>query len=317
MSKHNLKTNSKSVFLSIIIPVFNEEENINPLYHKTISSLKNRGYKYEIIFIDDGSTDKTLQNLLILQKNDGKLRIVKFPANRGKSDSYTIGFKLAKGDMIITMDGDLQDDPAEINKFVEKMEEGYDAVIGWKYKGKGLPSYIFNKFESLITGIPIHDFNCPFKAFRKSILKDFNIYGELYRFIPILLHKKGFKVGEIKIENYPRIYGKSKYGLEKFMRGLMDFLTVLFITKYKNSPLHFFGFVGGMFVLTGLSLDAFLTIRGIFFTGRIGHLALLLMGIFLIIVGFQFLSVGLLGELIISGRERNISYSEHINKNPK
>jgi len=314
MSKHNLKTNTKSVFISVIIPVFNEEGNISPLYHKTISSLKNSDYKYEIIFIDDGSTDNTLKNLLILQENDNKLRVVKFPTNHGKSDSYSIGFKLAKGDIIVTMDGDLQDNPDEIYKFVEKIEEGFDAVIGWKYKGKGFPSYVFNKFESLITGIRIHDFNCPFKAFRKNILKDFNIYGELYRFIPILLHKKGFKIGEIKVENYPRIHGKSKYGMEKFMRGFMDFLTVLFITKYKDSPLHFFGFVGGMFVLTGLSIDAFLTIRGIFFTGRIGHSALLLMGIFLIIVGFQFLSIGLIGELFISGKEHNILYSEQYPK---
>lgn len=303
-------TNNKSTFLSIIIPVLNEEENVIPLYKKILESLENSGYELEILFIDDGSTDNTLQNLLNLQKADKRLRIIRFMSNKGKSDSYTIGFKLAKGDIIITMDGDLQDDPAEIHKFTEKIQSGYDIVNGWKYSGKGAPSYIFNKFVSLVTGIHLHDFNCPYKAFRKNTLKNLNIYGDLYRFIPVLLFKEGWKIGEIKIENYPRTHGKSKYGFEKFIRGFLDFLAVLFIIKYRYSPLHFFGSVGSVFMLTGFSIDAFLTIQGLFFTGRIGHFALLMMGLFLIIVGFQLLTVGLLGELFISGKKRDISYSE-------
>ena len=209
------------------------------------------------------------------------------------------------------MDGDLQDDPNEIPSFLAALDKGADLVVGWKYKGKGskgrtMPSKIFNFFLHILTVLNVNDSNCPFRAMRKEVAKNLNIYGELYRFIPYLAFQKGYKVEEIKVENYPRQFGTSKYGVSRFFNGLMDLMTVLFITRYSKSPLHFFGIPGLVSLVSGLAIDSFLVLRGLFVTGRIGHTALLLMGVMLILLGVQLFSIGLLGELFITSRKSEL-----------
>lgn len=294
--------------ISIIIPVFNEEKNVPILGEKLVGSPALVGRSWEAVFIDDGSTDNTFQELKKLKEKVPQIRIIRFGINAGKAAAYSAGFQLADGNIIITMDGDLQDDPAEIPSFLAELEKGADLVVGWKYRGKGstgktIPSKIFNGLLSILTGLKIKDSNCPFRAMRKEVAKGVNIYGDLYRFIPYLAFQKGYRVVEIRVENYPRQFGISKYGASRLYNGLMDLMTVLFISRYSRSPLHFFGIPGLFSFILGFGIDSFLVFRGLFITGRIGHTALLLMGVMLIILGVQLLSLGLLGELFITQRK--------------
>jgi len=294
--------------ISIVIPVFNEEKNIAILADNIQKSPAVDGCAWEAIFIDDGSTDNTLAELQKAKANVPQIKIIHFGINAGKAAAYTAGFDLASGDVVITMDGDLQDDPAEIPAFLAALEGGADLVVGWKYKGKGsagktIPSRTFNHLVSMLTGVNINDSNCPFRAMRRHVAKSLNIYGDLYRFLPYLAFQKGYRVKEIKVENYPRQFGTSKYGPGRFFNGILDLLTVLFIARYRKRPLHFFGIPGLFSFLLGFGIDAFLVLRGFFITGHIGHTALLLMGVMLIILGVQFLSLGLLGELLITQKQ--------------
>ena len=293
--------------LSVIIPVFNEEKNVPILIDKLSNLMALVGKEWEVIFVDDGSTDETFLKLKRLKEKIPQIKIIHFGINAGKAAAYSAGFKLASGIVIITMDGDLQDDPAEIPSFLSAVEKGADLVVGWKYKGKGpsgktIPSKIFNSVVSIFTGLKINDSNCPFRAMKKEVAKSINIYGDLYRFIPYLAFQKGYKVTEIKVENYPRQFGSSKYGISRFFNGVMDLMTVLFISRYSKRPLHFFGIPGLVAFFLGFFLDAFLVAQGFFFTGKIGHTALLTMGVLLIIIGIQFISLGLLGELLVTAK---------------
>jgi hypothetical protein len=203
------------------------------------------------------------------------------------------------------MDGDLQDDPSDIPRIIKKIEEGYDVVIGWKHGGKGslsrtIPSICFNLLVSLFTGLKIHDVNCPFRIFKRHALKNIYLYGELYRFIPVLLYRRGYRIAEVPVKNNPRRFGRSKYGISRFMKGVLDLVTLLFLSHYTDRPLHLFGFGGILLLMTGFCLDTFLALRGLFVTGKIGHQSALLLGVFLMIVGIQFISIGLLGELLIN-----------------
>jgi len=298
--------------LSVVIPVFNEAENLEGLYQKLTRTLEARP-DYELIFVDDGSQDGSFEILRQLHDKDGKVKVIQFRRNFGKSVAYMAGFKEAEGNVVITMDGDLQDDPAEIPKFLDKIDEGFDLVNGWKYKGKGrrsLSSWVFNFVVSRMSGLKLHDFNCPFKAYRKEVVKDLKIYGELYRFIPALVWWQGWQVGELKIENYPRKFGKSKYGLERFWRGFFDLLTVLFLSRYTRRPLHLFGGVGAIFFILGFAIEAYLTVLKIGF-GQLIHLRypLFFLGILLMIVGAQFVSIGLLGEMLASSSQQEELYT--------
>jgi glycosyltransferase involved in cell wall biosynthesis len=294
--------------LSVIIPVYNEEKNISILMDKVTHSSGLVGKKWEAIFIDDGSTDGTFFELKKIKEKISQLKIIHFGINAGKAAAYTAGFQLASGDVIITMDGDLQDDPAEIPSFLSALGKGADLVVGWKHKGKGstgktIPSKIFNSVVSIFTGLKINDSNCPFRAMKKEVAKSLNIYGDLYRFIPYLVFQKGYKVTEIKVENYPRQFGASKYGISRLFNGVMDLMTVLFITRYSKRPLHFFGILGLLSLCLGFFIDVFLVVQGFFITGRIGHTALLIMGVMLIVIGIQFISLGLLGELLVTAKK--------------
>jgi glycosyltransferase involved in cell wall biosynthesis len=300
--------------LSIVVPALNEEKSISELYFSIAQAMEGLDeIAYEIIFIDDGSTDGTLGAMEKLAGDDDRLQIVSFRTNMGKAAGYSVGFRIAQGEVVVTMDADLQDDPSEIGKLLEKLDEGYDMVTGWKYRGKGsasraLPSRIFNCVVSMVTGLRLHDFNCPLKAYRRDILQDLNLYGELYRFIPVLLYNRGYRIAEIKVENLPRKHGKSHFGFERFMRGYLDLITVLFITRYDQSPLYLFGYAGTLLFILGFVLDAFLTIRGVFFTGKIAHTAALLLGILLMLLGVQIFAVGLVSDLIVSRERRGIEY---------
>jgi glycosyltransferase involved in cell wall biosynthesis len=292
--------------ISIIVPVYNEEKNVSILIDKFLSLPDLAGKKWEAIFVDDGSTDETFAELKKIKEKNSKIKIIHFGINAGKAAAYTAGFKLASGNVIITMDGDLQDDPAEIPSFLSALK-GADLVVGWKYKGKGstgkaVPSRIFNKLLSLLTGLKINDSNCPFRGMKKEVAKSLNVYGDLYRFIPYLVFQKGYKVSEIKVENYPRQFGSSKYGVSRLFDGVMDLMTVLFISRYSKRPLHFFGLLGLASFFAGFIIDSFLVVQGVLITGKIGHTALLIMGVLLIVIGIQFISLGLLGELLVTAK---------------
>ena len=292
--------------ISMVIPVFNEDKNIEPLYKKIKNEADKFEKPYEIIFVNDGSSDGTEAELKKIKRTDSALKCISFRNNCQKAAAYSAGFRYAEGDIIITMDGDLQDDPAEMKKFLDKIEEGYDYVSGWKYKGKGnpyraWPSKIFNKVVKKINKLPINDFNCPFKAFKKGVIDPSEVYGELYRFLPVLAKRRGYRIAEVKIENLPRIHGKSKFGLERFLRGFFDLFTILFLTRYYKRPLHFFGSIGmALFFLGSASIGTLYFLKFIF--GMLIQNTPFLFGlsIMCIILGMQFFSLGLVSELIIN-----------------
>lgn len=303
---HEQLSNQRGKEISVVIPLYNEEQSLRELYEKLRSAL-NRFGRYEIIFVDDGSTDDSMRVLQELRHRDRRIKIVRFRRNFGKSAALSVGFQQAKGDIIITMDADLQDDPAEIPNLVNEIKKGYDLVSGWKKKRfdpitKTIPSRFFNFVTSLITGIRIHDFNCGLKAYRKEVVKEVKLYGELHRYIPVLAVWHGFKIGETIVQHHPRKYGKTKFGVGRFWKGFLDLLTVLFTTRYFRRPLHLFGFWGLIFFTLGFVIDLYLVILKFAEGMSLSNRPLFVGGILLIIVGIQFISIGLLGEMISKTR---------------
>jgi glycosyltransferase involved in cell wall biosynthesis len=288
----------------VVIPVYNERDSLGLLHENTTAVLAGLGCGYEIIFVDDGSTDGSVEVLQDLHARDSHVKVVMFRRNFGKSAALTAGFSEVQGEIVVTMDADLQDDPQEIPRFLEKLDEGYDLVTGWKHPrldplNKTAPSKLFNYVVARSEKIQIHDFNCGFKVMRREVVEELSIYGELHRYIPVLANWDGFRVGEIKVKHHPRKFGRSKYGVKRFTRGMFDFLTVRFLTRYSWRPLHFFGLFGLLALLTGLVVSGYLST--LWFTGeRIGHRPLLLLGTLLVIIGVQFLSFGLLAEMTTS-----------------
>ncbi|MBN1233594.1 MAG: glycosyltransferase family 2 protein [Candidatus Coatesbacteria bacterium] len=299
--------------ISILIPCYNEQGNILPLFEKIRNAKKKFPNPVELIYINDGSKDKTLFELLKLKPvKDISIKIISLGRNLGKANAYTLGFSQASGKVLITMDGDLQDDPFEIPSFIESINSGYDLVNGWKYKGKGsftraFPSRIFNKMVAWGLGLKLHDFNCPFKAYKRELYTKLDIYGELYRFIPVLAHGLGFNIDEIKVENLPRYTGKTKYGTSRFIKGILDLLTMIFLTRYGTRPLHVFGITGLIIGSIGFIYNAYRTITGLI-EGRIGHYASIALGLFLMVFGLQLIFTGLLGELIVTSRGRALPH---------
>jgi len=304
--------------LSIVIPLYNEQESLEELTTRIGKNIQPLNLHYEIIFVDDGSSDASLNVLKNLKQKSAQIKILSFRKNYGKSAALSEGFKVASGKIVITMDADLQDDPAEIPNLISKINSGYDMVSGWKKKRhdplqKTIPSKFFNFTTARLTGIKIHDFNCGLKAYRREVIKEIPVYGELHRYLPVLAHRRGYSVGEIIVQHHPRKHGTTKYGLRRFFDGFFDLLTVLFLTRYKQKPLHLFGLFGLISFFFGFLISAYLTI--LWFEGHgIGNRPLLFLGILLIIVGMQSFSIGLIGEMItnVKDEERIYSFKEKI-----
>jgi glycosyltransferase involved in cell wall biosynthesis len=299
--------------ISVVVPLYNEEGSLKELHQQLRTALSRVSNRYEIIFIDDGSTDRSFEALRSLKRFDNRVKIVRFRRNYGKSAALSVGFQQAQGNIVVTMDADLQDDPAEIPSLVKRINEGFDLVSGWKKKrrdpiSKTIPSRFFNFITSMMTGIKIHDFNCGLKAYKKDVVKTVKVYGELHRYVPVLAHWEGFKIGEMVVNHRPRKYGKTKFGVGRFWKGFLDLLTALFTTRYFRRPLHLFGFWGMVFSVAGLIVDGWLVVE--WFLGQsLSNRPLFLGGILLIIVGIQFISIGLLGEMISKSKQTDEEYA--------
>jgi glycosyltransferase involved in cell wall biosynthesis len=289
--------------ISVIVPVKDEAATLAELHERLVAALSETGRPFEMIFVDDGSADESFPVMKKLFEQDPRVRVVKLLRNFGKSTALAAGFDRARGETVITLDGDLQDDPKEIPKLLAKLEEGYHLVSGWKKLrrdplSRRLLSRFFNSVTARLSGIEIHDFNCGFKAYRREALARLQLYGELHRYIPALLGAQGFRVAEIEVEHHPRRAGQSKYGLGRIPRGLLDLLTVLFLTQYARRPLHLFGGAGLLSFLIGAAALGYLTV--LWFLGQrpIGTRPLFMGGIMLLLLGTQILSLGLLAELV-------------------
>lgn len=291
--------------VSFVIPAKNEEDTIGMIYKRIDTVMNKIKTNYEIIFVDDGSTDNTFNEMGKLNKRyPEKIAVIKHRGNWGKSIALQSGFKLTRGDIIITMDADLQDMPEEIPNFIKKIEEGYDLVSGWKkirhdLFSKTFPSKLGNKFASFLTGVKLHDFNCGFKAYRSQVIKNLNLYGELYKFIPIIAGKKNYKIAEIVIKHKKREFGKSKFGWERNAKGFLDIMTIFFITGYIKKPGHFFGTLGLISFLFGFIIGIYITYLRITTGGINYRYPLLFMGILAMIIGIQLVTTGLLAELFV------------------
>ncbi len=306
-------SNSTKAAISVVIPLYNEEKSLAELHNRIILSLQSLSSSYELIFVDDGSTDNSFSVIRDLHKKDDRVKAIRFRKNFGKASALSAGFKEAEGTTIVTIDADLQDLPEEIPTLIKKMDEGYDLVSGWKFKRKDpllrrIASRLFNSVTSFYTGVKIHDFNCGLKCYRREVIEELDLYGELHRYIPAIANWKGFKVGEAKINHQPRIHGKSKFGSERYLRGLFDLLTIIMLTKYPEKPLHFFGLLGTILSFAGLAINFYMAILRL--SGKwIGNRPLLLLGILLLILGIQFIFFGLMGELIVFSSQKDISYT--------
>jgi glycosyltransferase involved in cell wall biosynthesis len=303
------------VNVSVVIPLLNEEESLPELAAQLKKVLAVAAKeKYEVIFIDDGSTDGSFQVIRDLHRKDSRFHAIRFRRNYGKSAALAVGFAEAKGEVVITMDADLQDDPAEIPHLIDKLREGYDLVSGWKKKRhdpfhKTIPSRFFNFVTSKASGIKLHDFNCGLKGYRKEVVKTLQVYGEMHRYLPALAHWDGFRVTEIPVTHHARRFGKSKFGFSRFFKGFLDLLTVLFTTRYVKRPLHLFGTAGTLLSLVGFGTDLYLTIEWAMGKTSLSNRPLALFGVALIIVGVQLICFGLIGELLVKNFQKNVEYS--------
>jgi len=304
---------SGAVEVTALIPVYNEAENLEPLLEKLTADLRALGKTYEILVVDDGSTDDTLARLRDLHRRIPHLRAIVFRRNYGKSAALSVGFHAARGRILVTLDGDLQDDSAEIGGLIAKLDEGYDLVSGWKQKrkdpiSKTIPSKLFNAVTSSMTGIKLHDMNCGLKAYRAEVVRTIHLRGELHRFIPALAHWNGFRVGEMRTVHHARLHGKTKFGAARFLNGFLDLLAVMFLNTSSRRPLHLFGRIGVFFAIVGALITVGFSWRWVLGEGLRLRPALLF-GAVLIILGIQFISMGFLGELIASTRTHEPDYA--------
>jgi glycosyltransferase involved in cell wall biosynthesis len=291
--------------VSIVIPLFNEAENLKLLWTQLRDSLENWEKSYELVFVDDGSTDGSLDLLKKLQAHDDRLTVISFRRNFGQTAAFSAGFDFARGDVIVTMDGDLQNDPADIPRLLAKIDEGYDVVSGWrvnrqdKYWNRRLPSQIANRLISKLTGVALHDYGCSLKAYRREVVQNIKLYGEMHRFIPALASWMGIQVAEIPVNHRARQFGSSKYGIGRTIRVILDLLTVKFLLHYVTRPIQIFGFFGLISLGSGTLVAVYLTALRLFFGQPLSDRPILLLAILLIVLGVQLIIMGLLGELIV------------------
>ena len=300
--------------ISIVVPLFDEEGTLEELHAKLTAVLTRLGRPYEILFVDDGSRDGSAKLIHALAERDPAVGYVRFRRNFGKSAALDAGFRRARGEIVITMDADLQDDPEEVPRLLAALEEQeLDLVSGWKQKrhdplGKTLPSKLFNFTVRKLTGLKLNDFNCGLKAYRRECIEGLDMYGELHRYVPVLVAWRGFAVGEIAVQHHARKWGKSKYGIERMAKGFFDLLTVILLTRYRRRPLHLFGWAGLVMFMLGFGCLGYLTV--LWFLGHgIGTRPLLVLGMLLVVVGVQLVSTGLLGEMINSTRAVEPGYT--------
>ena len=301
--QNNSQLNLSNKTITVIVPLFNEEDSLVELSVSLKKVLDNLRCNWEVIFIDDGSTDTSFQKLQEIHRVNSRFKCLKFKRNYGKSSALQEGFKAAKGDYVITMDADLQDDPEEIPAMISKLNEGFDLVSGWKKIRhdpfiKKQTSKIFNLITSIMVGLRLHDYNCGLKAYVKDVVKSIKVYGEMHRYIPAIAHLSGYRVTEIPVTHHERKYGKTKFGLSRFYNGMFDLITVLFTTKYIKRPLHLFGLLGVLSFISGFGILLYLTILKFFESTPISGRPLFFVGILFAIVGVQFFSIGLIGEMI-------------------
>ena len=296
--------------LSLVIPVYNEVDSLEPLVAEIDETLVAADRPFEIVFVDDGSTDGSCAVMERLAAARDDVSVVKLRRNFGKAAALSHGFAAARGDYLVTLDGDRQDDPSEIPRLIAPLDEGFDLVSGWKQSrqdplNKTLPSRLFNWTVRRASGIQLHDFNCGLKAYRRDVVDTIHIYGELHRYIPVVADQAGFRVTEERVSHRRRTAGRSKYGWQRYLRGYLDLLTVLFLGRYQHRPQHLFGGLGTFLIFIGVLVELYLTIDKLAFGHPIGQRPLLLLGALLIIVGVQLVSLGLIGELIANSRARS------------
>jgi len=289
--------------LSIVIPVRNESPNIGPLYKELVETLGASGRTFEILVVDDGSTDDTFQQLAALQTSDSRLRVIRFRRNFGQTAAFAAGFAYARGSAIVTSDGDLQNDPRDIPAMVALLDQGNDIVCGWRKDRKDpfltrrLPSILANRLISWATGVRLHDYGCSLKVFKAEVVKPMRLYGEMHRFLPAIASEMGVTIAEQVVNHRARVHGRSKYGLSRTVRVVLDLLTVKFLLSYSTRPLQIFGLVGGLMGLMGFLITAELAYERLFAYQSIANRPLLLFGILLIFTGVQLITLGLLAEL--------------------
>ncbi|WP_105013682.1 glycosyltransferase family 2 protein [Salinibacter sp. 10B] len=294
--------------LSIVIPAYEEAASLPELAERIRAACDGEGLSYQVWIVDDGSRDGTWDAVQALHEEDPRFAGLRFQRNYGKSAALAVGFERVQGEYVVTMDADLQDDPAEIPALIDRLKEGYDLVSGWKKNRKDpprktIPSRFFNWVTRLISGLPLHDFNCGLKAYRREVVKSVNVYGELHRYIPLLAKWAGYtRITEKPVRHHARKYGETKFGVERFIQGFLDLVTVTFLTRFAVRPMHFFGGLGTITFLAGFVINLWLSIEKLVFGNPLGDRPLLLLGLLLILFGAQMFTTGLLGEMVIQPR---------------
>jgi len=300
-----LKKIKSGIGLSIVIPIYNERESIKKLYEKLDKTLSGMNLKYEVMLIDDGSTDGTFNELLKIHRKNRLYKIIRFRKNFGQTPAISAGFNYAEGEVVITLDADLQNDPGDIPVLISKLNEGYDIVSGWRKNRKDkavtrrFPSIIANKIISKLTGVHLHDYGCTLKVYKKEVVKNINLYGEMHRYIPAIASWMGVKVAEVPVMHHSRRYGKSKYGVSRTIKVILDIITLKFLLSYSQSPIQIFGLAGLFSGLVGFIMTSYLIIMRLFFNQPLADRPLFILSIFMILIGVQLVTIGLMAEVLM------------------
>jgi glycosyltransferase involved in cell wall biosynthesis len=305
--------------VSIVVPVFDEEESLPKLAEQIRHVCDGAGMSFEVWFVDDGSRDASWPAIVRLHSEDERFAGIRLRRNYGKSAALSAGFEAARGQYVVTMDADLQDDPEEIPALIAMLESGLDLVSGWKKErhdplSKTIPSRFFNTVTRKLSGIPLHDFNCGLKAYRADVVKNLHVYGEMHRYIPLLAKWEGHhRIGEKVVRHRAREFGRTKFGLERFIRGFLDLISVIFLTRFAARPMHFFGTAGSIAFVLGFLVSAYLSVDKLVFDNPIGNRPLFFLGVLLLLLGAQMFSTGLIGEMLLQGRmERRDRLGTHV-----